>query len=109
MIQNFSEPVFLKSGEPVIFIGKTFHYSPPNISGKERVGASVVITHKDAELMNYFCKNETIYRAKVDAAYFTEHGVNSVDFDKNLKPDFFAYDEDYKLVVNRELLAPATV
>lgn len=106
-IENLTTPVYLKKGEPVIFIGKTFHYSPPNISGVERVGASVVVVHKEAQLYNYFQRDNNIFRAKVDAGYFTQHGVNSVDYEKNLQPEFFANAEEYKREANHELLAKA--
>lgn len=105
LISNMSEPVVLQKGEPVIFIGKTFHYSPPNTSGTERVGASIVITHQNAQLMNYYQQNGIIYKANVEAPFFTEHGVNSKTFRQNLNPEFFAFEDYYNCTaVNKELL-----
>ena len=107
LIKTSAKPVYLKKGQPVIFIGKTFHYSPPNVSQFERVGASVVVVHKEAQLYNYYQRDNNIYRAKVDCNYFVEHGIYSLDFYKELEPEFFADAEDYKREANISVIQSA--
>lgn len=103
LIDMYAEPVYLSAGEPVVFIGKTFHYSPANLTELPRVAASMVVVSKEAQLYSYYQRNESIYRAKVTEDFFTEHGVYSASFEKNLHPELLTDANTYRKVFNEQI------
>jgi len=44
----------LKAGQAVVFNNRTLHASPPNLSGRPRLGVGIGITHRDAGLRHYY-------------------------------------------------------
>ena len=53
-IMPFFKPVRLKAGQALLFDSRLFHYSPPNLSGKNRVIALCRICPLGAPIISYF-------------------------------------------------------
>ncbi len=63
----------MKAGEALIFNNRTIHASPPNISGKTRIGVGIGITQKNAQLLHYYQlpnSENAVNVYKVDEAFF---------------------------------------
>lgn len=49
-IRQYLEPLPLKAGEAVIFDQSIIHYSPPNLSERQRVVINTFVAHKNAQI-----------------------------------------------------------
>jgi hypothetical protein len=105
IIKTLMKPVPLNAGESVIFNSKTFHYSPTNCSGQERVAVSVVVAPIEAKLLHYYAKAGNIYKAPItDTSYYVDYGVYAEDFAANLEPELFSSESEYRKVLNPDIL-----
>lgn len=67
-----------KKGESVMLNHAVLHGSRPNLSSKTRVALSLGITHKDAQLMHFFCEdgeNVKQYHITVDELARLKYGI----------------------------------
>jgi ectoine hydroxylase-related dioxygenase (phytanoyl-CoA dioxygenase family) len=67
----------MKAGEVLMFDNRTFHASPPNVSGAVRLAVGVGVTQKDAQLIHYNMKPDgtfkTILRYNVDEDFYLKY------------------------------------
>ncbi|MBK9353445.1 MAG: phytanoyl-CoA dioxygenase family protein [Bacteroidetes bacterium] len=57
-IMQCMTPIYLKAGEAIVFDHSILHFSPPNLSNKDRVAFNIFIAHKDATVVTaYYEKN----------------------------------------------------
>ena len=83
----------LSAGSAIIFDNRTFHGSPPNISGLPRIAAGIGITHFEADLQhNYYVPGEEVpktetYRINPDFFFKYNNGKLSALFNDGRKPE----------------------
>jgi len=53
-IMPYFKPLYLKAGQALLFDSRLFHYSPPNLSGKNRVITLCRICPLDAPIISYY-------------------------------------------------------
>ncbi len=67
----------VKAGEVLMFDNRTFHASPPNISGAVRLAVGVGVTQADAPLVHYYMRPDgefkTMLRYNVDEDFFLKY------------------------------------
>jgi len=63
----------MKAGKALILNSRLIHASPPNLSGKERIAASIVIAPKAAILKHWVSRNDLISEMQVDESFFWKH------------------------------------
>lgn len=48
----------LRAGEAVIYDHRLLHYSNPNVTGEQRLAATLIAVPRDAELLHFHCESE---------------------------------------------------
>ena len=63
----------LKAGEAIIFNHALIHASHANVSDKERVAVTFGLTHKEAQLLMYYSKNDKVEKWEMPDNMFIEY------------------------------------
>lgn len=58
IINNFGIIPSLRPGQAIIYDHRLLHYSPPNISKKNRLAATLICKPKNAQVIHYYSDNE---------------------------------------------------
>jgi ectoine hydroxylase-related dioxygenase (phytanoyl-CoA dioxygenase family) len=88
----YIEVIDMKAGEALIFDNRTIHASPPNISGKTRIGAGIGITQQNAQLLHFYQvpgSEEIINVYEVDEAFFPNYNNSKLSalYNNHLCPE----------------------
>lgn len=97
----YIEIIDMKAGEALIFDNRTIHASPPNISGKTRIGAGIGITQQSAQLLHFYQvpgDEEKINVYEVDQAFFPLYNNSKLSalFNKHKCPEGLKLINTYK-------------
>lgn len=69
----FLKTIHLKAGEAIIFNHALLHASHSNLSDKERVAVTFGLTHKEAQLLMYYSKEDTVEKWEMPDSMFIEY------------------------------------
>ena len=69
----FLKTIPLKAGEAIIFNHALLHASHSNLSDKERVAVTFGLTHKEAQLLMYYSKGDTVEKWEMPDSMFIEY------------------------------------
>ena len=69
----FLKTMPLKAGEAIIFNHALLHASHSNLSDKERVAVTFGLTHKEAQLLMYYSKEDTVEKWEMPDSMFIEY------------------------------------
>lgn len=69
----FLNTIPLKAGEAIIFNHALLHASHSNLSDKERVAVTFGLTHKEAQLLMYYSKKDTVEKWEMPDNMFIEY------------------------------------
>jgi ectoine hydroxylase-related dioxygenase (phytanoyl-CoA dioxygenase family) len=69
----FLKTIPLKAGEAIIFNHALLHASHSNLSDKERVAVTFGLTHKEAQLLMYYSKKDTVEKWEMPDSMFIEY------------------------------------
>jgi ectoine hydroxylase-related dioxygenase (phytanoyl-CoA dioxygenase family) len=69
----FLKTIPLKAGEAIIFNHSLLHASHSNLSNEERVAVTFGLTHKEAQLLMYYSKKDTVEKWEMPDNMFIEY------------------------------------
>ena len=72
-LMPFLKTIPLKAGEAIIFNHALLHASHSNLSDKERVAVTFGLTHKEAQLLMYYSKGDTVEKWEMPDSMFIEY------------------------------------
>lgn len=78
---DLHEKVYLKAGEAIIWHHRLVHFSPPNMSQKPRVAATVICVPTDAQILHYWqdptANNNLADTYSVDNEFFMNYVIGT--------------------------------
>jgi hypothetical protein len=63
----------MKAGEALVLNSRLIHASPPNLSGRERIVASIVLAPAEAQLKHWLQKDEKVEEFNIESSFFWKH------------------------------------